>query len=104
MERKIEKKLKKRLEKLCKKHAGTEDSSLKRTTGDAAQEKFRITFEARHIVGNYLGEGEPWEKNWKGALVVKGAHARLSNISDEGCWIEDEEFESGRILYRRVAG
>jgi hypothetical protein len=104
MERKIEKKLKKRLEKLGKKHAGTEDSTLKRTTGDAAQEKFRITFEARHIVGNYLGEGEPWEKNWRGALVVKGVHARLSNISDERTWIEDEEFEYAGKTYKRYAG
>ena len=90
IEKKIEKKVKQRMEKNGKLHVGTEDSTLKRTIGDAAQEKFRITFEARHIVGNYFGEGDPWEKNWRGALVVKGTHARLSNISNEGCWSEDE--------------
>jgi hypothetical protein len=48
------KKLQAKLEKVGKKHTGTEDSTLKRTIGDSAAEKFRITFEARHIVGNYL--------------------------------------------------
>ena len=37
-----------------KRPRGTEDSTLKRTVGDAAQEKFRITYEARHILKNYL--------------------------------------------------
>ena len=104
MEEKMMKKRSAKLEKLGKKHAGTEDSTLKRTTGDSAAEKFRITYEARHIVGNYLGEGDPWEKNWRGALVVKGEHARLSNISDAGTWIEDEEYQYGGKLYKRTAG
>ena len=98
------KKLSAKLEKLGKKHAGTEDSTLKRTTGDSAAEKFRITYEARHIVGSYLGQGDPWEKNWRGALVVKGVHARLSNISDAGTWVEDEECEYGGKIYKRTAG
>ena len=98
------KKFKERMEKAGKKHTGTEDSTLKRTTGDASQEKFRITYEARHIVGNYLGEGDPWEKNWKGALVVRGVHARLSNIAAKGTWIESEQFEYGGKLYKRTAG
>lgn len=98
------KKLRKRLEKLGKKYTGTEDSTLKRTTGDASQEKFRITYEARHLVGNYFGEGHTWEENWNGALVVKGVHARLSNISDEGCWVETEEYEYAGKIYKRIAG
>ena len=81
---KIEKKVLQKIQKLGLKYTGTEDSTLKRTTGDSAQEKYRITYEARHIIGNYFGEGDPWEKNDKGALVVKGVHARLSNIADDG--------------------
>ena len=103
-EQKITKKVLAKMEKLGLKHTGTEDSTLKRTTGYSAQEKFRITYEARHLIGNYFGEGEPWEKNDKGALVVKGVHARLSNISDDGTWIENEEFEYGGKLYKRTAG
>ena len=38
-----------------KRPRGTEDSTLKRTVGDAAQEKFRITYEARHIPEELLG-------------------------------------------------
>ena len=100
----MRKKLENKMKKLGKMHAGTEDSTLKRTTGDAAAEKFRITYEARHIVGNYVGDGEPWEKNWRGSLVVKGVHARLSDITDEGTWREDEAFEYGGKVYKRSAG
>ena len=57
------------------------------------RKKLRITYEARHIVGNYLGRGDPWAQNGKGAIVVKGVLARLSNISENGTWIQDEEFE-----------
>ena len=88
LEKKMEKQEKKeakpgRREEL-KRPRGTEDSTLKRTVGDAAQEKFRITYEARHILKGYLqGEAvEPVGMQWQGALVVKGAvHCRLSNIT-----------------------
>ena len=53
-EQKITKKVLAKMEKLGLKHTGTEDSTLKRTTGDSAQEKFRITYEARHLIGNYF--------------------------------------------------
>ena len=32
---------------------GTEDSTLTRAVGDSSQEKYRCTFEARHIILNY---------------------------------------------------
>ena len=65
-----------------KKQGSTEDSTLKRTTGDAAAEKYRCTYEARHVVTNYLDIKDPGAMNWRGALVVKGAvHVRLSNIN-----------------------
>ena len=59
-----------------KRARGTEDSTLKRTTGDAAQEKFRITYEARHIVKNLLkGSEDPVGLQWQGALGGKGGSA-----------------------------
>ena len=84
---------------------GTEGSSLTRTTGDATAEKYRITYEARHLVLNYFNGEEPVGMLWKGALVVKGAvHARLHNISAEGTWIKDEVFEYAGQVIRRQAG
>ena len=87
--------------------AGPEDSTLQRTTGDAAQEKFRITYEARHLITRYAdpSAAEPEQVNWKGALVVKAAvHARLSNITAEGCWKEDEEYTNAGRRVLRTAG
>ena len=69
---------------------GSEDSTLTRTIGDNAAEKFRITYEARQVIMKYFDEDdatEPEAMIWKGCLVVKGAtHARLSNIILEA-WI-----------------
>ena len=93
--------------KSLKRPKGTEDSTLKRTTADAAQEKFRITYEARHILKNYLkgSEAEPVGLQWQGALVVKGAaHCRLSNITPEGTWKETEVFVYAGKKIKRKAG
>ena len=35
---------------------------------------------------------------------MKGVHARLSNISDAGCWIEDQVYEYGGKTMHRYAG
>ena len=86
---------------------GTEDSTLTRAIGDSSQEKYRCTFEARHIILNYADpEAEaPTAANWRGALVVKGSvHARLHNISENSAWIEDEEYIFGGKKISRVAG
>ena len=67
---------------------GTEDSTLTRTTGDSSAEKFRITYEARQIImKNFQGEEVPEGFVWQGALVVKGVHGRLSNISLGGAFL-----------------
>ena len=88
-----------------KRPRGTEDSTLKRTMGDAAQEKFRITYEARHIVKNYFNGEDPVGLQWKGALVVKGAvRCRLSNIKSEGTWRVTEECTFAGMKYKRIAG
>ena len=64
---------------------GSEDSTLTRTTGDSAAEKFRITYEARQVIMKFFDEDEATELEvivWRVCLAVKGAtHARLSNIS-----------------------
>ena len=84
---------------------GTEDSTLTRTIGDASQEKYRCTYEARHVILNYADPGaeEPEALNWRGALVVKASvHARLHNISDSYQWLEDEEYMyAGRKISRQ---
>jgi hypothetical protein len=64
---------------------GTAGSTLTRQNGDATQEKFRITYEARQIIRNYFNKDlDPKGELWKGALIIKGCHGRLDNISDEG--------------------
>ena len=104
-------KVKKKLEGLLKKSqgeapAGTEDSTLTRSTGDAAQEKYRCTYEARHVILKYADPeaAAPEALNWNGALVVKASvHARLQNISSNSTWLEDEEFiYAGRKIMRKA--
>ena len=38
------------------------------------------------------------------ALVVSGSHCRLDNISEDGKWLEDEEFWLGKTLKKHVKG
>lgn len=98
--------MKKKLEAIVEKCAGTEDSTLTRATGDASQEKYRCTYEARHLICRYADPeaAEPVAMNWNGALVVKGSvHARLKNISENSQWIEDEEYiYAGKRICRKA--
>ena len=92
-----------------KKPAGKEpeakDSTLRRCSGDAADEKCRITYEARQLILNYLKPGTtPAGVVAAGALVVKGIHARLHNIDAAGNWIESESFTYAGREYCRTAG
>ena len=58
---------------------------VKETEGKATPEMFRLTYELRQVIHNYFDESqEPKGSMWKGALIVKGAHGRLDNISPEG--------------------
>jgi hypothetical protein len=55
------------------------------TEGKATPETFRLTYEARQIITNFFDASKkPEGFLWKGALIVKGAHGRLHNISPEG--------------------
>jgi hypothetical protein len=84
---------------------GTEDSTLTRAVGDASQEKYRCTYEARHVILNYADPSaeQPKALNWRGALIVKASvHARLHNISENSQWLEDEEYiYAGRKVSRQ---
>ena len=77
---------------------------------DPSGEKCRITFEARQAVTGYFnGDREKGGEDVKGIilpsiLVVKGQYARLDNISDDGCYKEDEIFWIGDEKVERKAG
>jgi hypothetical protein len=47
--------------------------------------KIMITYEARQVIHHYFDASkDPVGDLWKGALIIRGAHGRLHNISREG--------------------
>ena len=82
------------------------DTTLRRGVGSAEDEKWRCTVEHRLVLKNYFKQGaDPEAYNWRPALIVKTAsHCRLSNITAEGTWREDEQFEAAGKVVMRVAG
>ena len=71
------------------------ESDLRRGLAHSEQTKFRVTYEATQAVLNYFSQDEgdqPIGVVMPGLVIVSGVHARLSNISSDGKWIEDEEF------------
>ena len=61
-----------------------------RSEGD----RFRVTVELAQVVRNTWKPSEaPTVRHARPVLVAPGAHARLSNIDENGCFIEDEIFE-----------
>ena len=83
-----------------------EGMAQKRGQGLTEQDKFRITFEACQEILDYVQspEVEPKGRIGKSKLVIPGAHANLSNISDEHTIIEDEAFVYEGIERIRKAG
>jgi len=81
-----------------------EATSQMRTKAHSEASRHRVTFEALQIVRNYFSESEePVGEIGTSALVLIGAHARLSNISDDETWIADEQFVShGREVVRKA--
>jgi hypothetical protein len=72
---------------------------------DPAGDKLRITFECRQAVTGYFSETQ----EVKGIildsiLVVQGVHAKLSNISDDHRFIEEEQFLIAGEIVTRKAG
>ena len=74
--------------------------------GDQGDEKFRITLELRHAILKFFEgpEVKPVYHELPPILCTYGVHARLSNISMDGKWIEDEEFHVGGEVVVHRAG
>jgi len=65
-----------------------------RQNGRGEGDRFRVTLELCQVVSNVFKPGEaPVVRHARPVLIVPGSHARLSNISPEGLFIEDEIFE-----------
>ena len=81
------------------KEAAAESMTQRRSGagGEGEDEKFRLTLELRHAVLRFF-EGPhipPEYHELPPILVVWGVHARISNISKDRRWLEDEEFWIG---------
>ena len=75
-----------------------------RQTARSEGSRFRVTLEMAQVVRNVWKPHEaPTVRHCKPILVLPGAHARLSNISEDGCFLEDEIFEvSGKQKVRQA--
>ena len=70
-----------------------EDLHQARGQGITEQDRYRVTFEACQEIHDFFKEGvDPKGAIGKSKLVIPGAHARLSNISDNHRIIEDEAY------------
>ena len=65
--------------------------------GHSAEERFRITYEARQLLRKVFASPETpiVGSVGRGLLVVPGQWARLSNISEDGKWLRTETFRIG---------
>ena len=72
--------------------------------GVSADERFRITYEARQLLHGVYGTEEVVGSVGKGLLVVPGQWARLSNISATGTWLKTERFKVGDKVIVRQQG
>ena len=71
-------------------------ASQMRQTARAEGSRFRVTLEVAQVVRNVWKPHEaPTVSHCKPILVVPGAHGRLSNIGEDGCFLNDEIFEVG---------
>ena len=72
----------------------------------SGSEKLRITLELRQLIFDYFSgdSREPRGEIGPTAIIVSGAHGRLSNISPEGTFIEDEVFYFQDKRIERQAG
>ena len=76
------------------------------TRGDqkSGDEKFRITLECRQAVLNWFGDEDPVGVVLPPVLVLWGVHCRLSNITKERTWKEDETFTVAGVEVKRHKG
>ena len=70
--------------------------TLMRQNARSEGSRFRVTLEMAQVVGNVWKPHEaPTVSHCKPILVLRGAHGRLSNIGEDGCFLKDEIFEVG---------
>jgi hypothetical protein len=82
-----------------------EKMSQKRGHDNDEAAKFRITVELRQVILNYFSpDKDPIGVMGPSLVVVGGTHARLSNISEDGKWVEDEVFIVGNERVHRRKG
>ena len=61
-----------------------------RQDADGSADKYRVTLEVSQMVYNQFKPSEaPDVRHGRPVLVIPGAHARLSNIGEDGTWLED---------------
>ena len=90
--------------------AGSGGQTQLRITADSQADKWRITYEARQYVTKYFASlsdesVQPKGHVGKGLIVVpRSVHARMSNISEAGQWLETESFHFGGRQVVRTAG
>jgi hypothetical protein len=76
-----------------------------RGSQESGADKFRITVELVQVVLHYFdSEKDPVGVQGRTFVIFPGVHARLSNISEAGTFIEDEEFEYQGVHIQRKAG
>ena len=81
----------------------SESAAQTRAQGVSEQDRYRVTFECVQEVHNYFESKTPEGKIGKSLLVLIGGHGRLSNISDEGNFLEDEHFtHKGKEIVRKA--
>ena len=86
--------------------AAEEAMSQRRSGAQGApskNEKFRVTLECRQAVLGFMGD-QPRSVQLPPILISYGVHCRLSNISKDRRWIQDEELEVGGVRIVRKAG
>ena len=70
--------------------------------GDEAEgaDRYRVTLAVQQdLFGWFDNKVEPFMKHAKPLLTLIGKHARLSNIADNGCFIEDDVLSMLGSLY-----
>ena len=88
--------------------AGTNETKKQGRGPDADEaRKFRVTLELRQVLKNYCSndpDAVPVGLQGKSLLLVGGVHCRLSNISEDGKWLQDESFWIGGEHVQRLKG
>ena len=77
-----------------------------RQYGKSEDSRYRVTLEVTQVLRGYFGEHatEPTACQAMPVMILPGAYARLSNISESGTWIRDESFVIKGKMMKHKAG